>query len=143
MAAVYGDGDTSFQAAGGQAGIKCLVDRFYDYMETVPEAAAIRAMHPKDLEVTRDKLYCFLCGWLGGEKLFAPKYGPIMIPRAHEHIDIAEPERDAWLLCMEKAVAEQPYTEDFKAYLMRELFVPAERCRIFSQRRIQAEQAGR
>ncbi|OUS13196.1 globin [Gammaproteobacteria bacterium 53_120_T64] len=141
MAVVYGDGDTSFQAAGGQAGIQCLVDCFYDYMESAPEAAAIRGMHPEDLAVTRDKLYCFLCGWLGGEKLFAPKYGPIMIPRAHEHLDIAEPERDAWLLCMEKAVAEQPYAEDFKAYLMRELFVPAERCRIVSQRRIEAEQA--
>ena len=142
MAAVYGDGDASFQAAGGQAGIQRLVDRFYDYMDTLPEAAAIRAMHPEDLTLTRDKLYCFLCGWLGGEKLFAPKYGPIMIPRAHEHLDIAEPERDAWLLCMEKAVAEQAYAKDFKAYLMRELFVPAERCRTFSQRRIQAEQAG-
>ncbi|RLA41872.1 MAG: globin [Gammaproteobacteria bacterium] len=142
MAAVYGDGDASFQAAGGQAGIKHLVDRFYEYMDSVPEAETIRAMHPEDLEVTRDKLYRFLCGWLGGEKLFAKKYGPIMIPRAHEHIDIAEPERDAWLLCMEKAVAEQPYADDFKAYLMRELFVPAERCRIFSQRRIQADQVG-
>lgn len=110
-------------------------------METLPEAEAIRAMHPKDLAVTKDKLYRFLCGWLGGEKLFAQKYGPIMIPRAHEHLDIAEPERDAWLLCMEKAIAEQPYAEDFKAYLMRELFVPAERCRIFSQRRIQSGQA--
>ena len=43
---------------------------------------------------------------------------------------------------MEKAVAEQPYADDFKAYLMRELLVPAERCRIFSQRRLEAEQAG-
>ena len=88
MTAVYGDGDASFQAAGGQAGIQRLVARFYDYMDTLPEAAAIRAMHPKDLALTRDKLYCFLCGWLGGEKLFAPKYGPIMIPRAHEHLEI-------------------------------------------------------
>ncbi len=142
MTAVYGDGDASFQAAGGQAGIQRLVARFYDYMDTLPEAAAIRAMHPKDLALTRDKLYCFLCGWLGGEKLFAPKYGPIMIPRAHEHLEITEPERDACLLCMEKAVAEQPYAEGFKRYLMRELFVPAERCRIFSQRRIQSEQEG-
>ncbi len=141
MAAVYGDGDASFQAAGSQAGIQRLVEQFYNYMDTLPEAAAIRAMHPKDLALSRDKLYCFLCGWLGGEKLFAPKYGPIMIPRAHEHLNIGEAERDAWLLCMEKAVVEQPYAEDFKAYLMRELFVPAERCRIFSQRRIQAKQA--
>ncbi|OUS08069.1 globin [Gammaproteobacteria bacterium 54_18_T64] len=141
MAAVYGDGDASFQAAGAQAGIKRLVDHFYDHMERAPAAAAIRGMHPENLEVSRDKLYCFLCGWLGGEKLFAPKYGPIMIPRAHAHLEIGEPERDAWLLCMEKAVAEQPYAEDFKAYLLREIFVPAERCRVFSQRRIEAEQA--
>ena len=129
MAAQYGEGDTSFQAAGGETGLKRLVIRFYEHMETLPEAKVIRDMHPQDLDVTIDKLYRFLCGWLGGEKLFAKKYGPIMIPKAHEHLEINEQERDMWLLCMQKAVDEQPYADDFKAYLMRELFVPAERCR--------------
>ena len=125
----YGDGDTSFLAAGGEAGIRRLVDDFYDRMERLPEAAAIRAMHPEDLEESRDKLSRFLCGWLGGPKRYREKYGPISIPSAHAHLAIGSAERDAWLLCMREALTQQPWKDDFKAYLIRALSVPAERCR--------------
>ena len=54
------------------------------------------------------------------------KYGSISIPRAHEHLEIATPERDQWLTCMAETVAEQPFDEAFKTYLMEQLFVPAE-----------------
>ncbi len=126
---VYGQGDTSFQTAGGFDGVAKLVNQFYDFMDTLPEATIIRAMHPTDLSESRDKLTRFLCGWLGGPKLFSEKYGSIRIPVAHEHLRIGEAERDAWLLCMKRAVELQPYPDDFKVYLMRELYVPAERSR--------------
>ena len=125
----YGDGDASFQAAGGEAGIERLVDRFYDLMDSRKEAQVIRRMHPRDLAISRDKLKRFLSGWLGGPKRFAEKYGPIQIPKAHARFNIEAPERDAWLACMEEALESQPYAENFKAYLMRELFVPADRIR--------------
>ena len=126
---VYGDGDASFQAAGGVEGIRQLVDDFYDIMDQLPEAKGIRDMHPQDLTVSRDKLARFLCGWLGGPKLYREKYGPIQIPRAHSHLSIGIHERDTWLLCMWKALEKQPYQEDFKHYLIKQLFVPAERSR--------------
>jgi hemoglobin len=88
--------------------------------------ATIYDMHPDDKEVSRDKLARFLCGWLGGPKLFSEKYGSISIPRAHEHLAIATPERDQWLTCMSETVAEQPFAADFRKYLMEQLFVPAE-----------------
>ena len=138
MTRPYGVEDASFQAAGGRSGILKLVDRFYDVMDQLPEAQTIRAMHPDDLTIARDKLTLFLCGWLGGEKLYSKKYGPIMIPRAHTHLDIADAERDAWLACMKIAVDEQDYAVDFKAYLIEQLFVPAERCRMASQQQKQA-----
>ncbi len=125
----YGEGEASFQAAGGEAGIRALVDAFYDQMETLPEAARIRAMHPIQLKESRDKLTRFLCGWLGGPKLYREKYGPIRIPAAHAHLDIGPAERDAWLLCMRNALAAQPYPDDFKRYLLAQLFIPAERSR--------------
>lgn len=141
MAANYGEGDASFQAAGGLEGLRKLVDRFYRAMDELPEAKTIRAMHPEDLTVARDKLTLFLSGWLGGERLFAKKYGPIIIPRTHAHLDIDEPERDAWLACMRVAVDEQDYAPAFKKYLLEQLFVPAERCRIASlKRRMQTNQ---
>lgn len=90
-------------------------------------AAAIRAMHPADLKISRDKLARFLCGWLGGPKRYNEKYGEIHIPRAHAHFRIGRDERDAGLVCIEKAIALQPYAEDFREYLLRELRVPAGR----------------
>ncbi len=128
----YGTEDASYQAAGKLAGITKLVNDFYDYMEVLEEASTIRAMHPNDLTVSRDKLICFLSGWLGGPRLYAPKYGQISIPQVHRHLTIDSPERDAWLLCMKKAAADQPYEESFKKYLLEQLFVPAERVRMVS-----------
>lgn len=125
----YGEGDASFQAAGGEAGIRQLVNDFYDAMQSLPEARRILALHPEDLTPSRDKLYRFLCGWLGGPKLYREKYGPIIIPAAHRHLPIGTEERDTWLLCMRKALEKQPYTDGFKSYLLAQLAVPAERCR--------------
>ena len=136
----YGDGDASFCAAGGKQGIRRLVDEFYDQMDSLPEAATIRAMHPRDLTVSRDKLALFLCGWLGGPKLFAEKYPTTPIPTFHSQFDIGESERDAWLLCMQQALAKQPYADDFKSYMLTQLFVPAERSRLASEARRNAEQ---
>lgn len=126
---IYGDGDGSFRAAGGEQGIRRLVDDFYGAMATLPQAADILAMHSEDLDASRDKLTRFLCGWLGGPKLFSAKYGPIRIPKAHAHLSIGPAERDAWLLCMQHALDKQPYSADFKQYMIEQLFVPAERSR--------------
>lgn len=126
---VYGVEDASYQAAGEFEGLQKLVNDFYDIMDEIPEAKRIREMHPDDLTVSRDKLARFLSAWTGGPRLFKEKYGPISIPSAHSHLDIGESERDAWLLCMEKALKKQPYADDFKAYLLTQLAVPAERCR--------------
>ena len=125
----YGVEDASYQAAGGEVGIRQLVDDFYDTMDQLPVAAKIRAMHPADLSSTRDKLARFLCGWLGGPKLYAEKYGSIHIPQAHARFAIGPEERDAWLLCMAEALKQQPYAPAFKRYLLEQLYVPAERSR--------------
>ncbi|MGH0036426.1 MAG: group II truncated hemoglobin [Myxococcota bacterium] len=125
----YGDGDASFQAAGGEPGIRKWVEDFYQIMDTWPEARRIRDMHPDDLEISIDKLARFLCGWLGGPKLYREKYGPIALPRAHDHLPIDAADRDAWLACMDRALALQPFDDDFKTYLREQLAIPAERVR--------------
>lgn len=124
---LYGFSDNSFQAAGGLDGIRKLVDDFYRMMEELPQAQVIRAMHKPDLTESRDKLTLFLCGWMGGPKLYHETYGTINIPRDHAHLPIGEQERDAWLLCMERALALQDYRPEFKSYLLQQLRIPAER----------------
>lgn len=125
----FGSGDTSFRAAGGESGIRRLVDDFFDRMARDPRFATIHGMHPDDNAMSRDKLARFLCGWLGGPKLYSQKYGAIGIPRVHAHLAIASDERDQWLTCMAESVDEQPFDDDFKRYLMEQLFVPAEAVR--------------
>ncbi len=108
------------------AGLRQLVDEFFDRMGSDERFATIYALHPDDKEGSRDKLARFLCGWLGGPKLYNEKYGAIAIPRAHAHLAITTLERDQWLTCMTETVEEQPFAPDFKKYLMEQLFVPAE-----------------
>ena len=38
-------------------------------------------------------------------------------------------ERDAWLFCMQQAIAVQPFDDQFKEYLLAALNIPAERVR--------------
>lgn len=123
----YGTGDASYRAAGGITGLRQLVDDFYRLMDERPEAAALRALHPADLSSSRDKLACFLSGWLGGPRLFAERYGSISIPAFHAQWQVDESLARAWLDCMAGAIALQPYEPTFAEYLLAQLHVPAQR----------------
>ena len=123
----YGQGDSSYKAAGELPGIEKLVDAFYSYMDSLEQAKTIRAMHQDDLSEARKRLSYFLSAWLGGPKLYSQHWGPISIPKLHRQFPIDQSARDAWLLCMQKAIAEQDYAEDFKQYLLEQLKVPADR----------------
>ena len=128
----YGVGDASYRAAGAREGIYRLVERFYDYMETLPDARVIRAMHAPDLTTVREKLAVFLCAWLGGPNEYRARFGPLSIPSFHARYAIDAAERDAWLICMARAVDEQPWPDSFKTYFMQAIAVPAERVRTAS-----------
>ncbi len=122
----YGVGENSYNAAGKQSGITALVDAFYLNMDTFLEATTIRKMHSDDLSASRKKLTYFLCGWLGGPRLYSQHYGGINIPSFHKHFKIGTPEMDAWLFCMEKAIEAQPYATSFREYLLAQLRIPAQ-----------------
>lgn len=129
----YGHGDSTYKAVGEYDGLVKLVDHFYDAMGCLPQASKIRAMHRSDLTNSRVKLVHFLSGWMGGPQIYAEKFGGIDIPQAHAHLLIDESDRDAWLGCMQVALSELDYPQDFQDYLMAQLFRPAERIRQVSQ----------
>ncbi len=126
----YGNDMNAYHAAGELAGITSLVDAFYSNMDTFPEARVIRKMHPEDLTESRKKLTYFLCGVLGGPPLFIEHYGGINLPDFHRQFPIGTDERDAWMLCMQHAIAVQPYEASFKEFLVARLCIPAERIRM-------------
>lgn len=95
---------TLYAQIGGDAEVRALVDRFYDAMETLPQAATIRAMHPNNLAGSRLKLYEFLSGWLGGPQLYIEKRGHPRLRARHLPFAIGDAEAAAWMLCMANAL---------------------------------------
>jgi hemoglobin len=97
---------TPYDVFGGETAIRSLVDRFYFYMDILPEAQGIRAMHQPNLASAKDKLFKFLSGWLGGPNLFMEEFGHPMLRARHLPFQIGASERDQWMLCMNKALNE-------------------------------------
>ena len=95
-----------YEKLGGDEKVRELVDKFYDYMDSLQEAATIRALHPANLDTSREKLYLFLSGWLGGPSLYVEKYGHPMLRARHLPFSIGSKERDQWLMCMNLALNE-------------------------------------
>ncbi|MCX7672979.1 MAG: group II truncated hemoglobin [Thiobacillaceae bacterium] len=95
---------THYQRIGGEPKVRALVERFYQLMDELPEAWDIRRLHPADLTHSRQKLFEFLSGWMGGPQLFVEKYGHPMLRRRHLPFPIGTRERDQWLMCMRAAL---------------------------------------
>lgn len=95
---------TPYERLGGAEKIRGLVDRFYELMDTLPEAAAIRHLHPDDLSGSREKLFQYLSGWLGGPPLYESRYGHPRLRARHLPFPIDSGGRDQWLLCMNRAL---------------------------------------
>jgi hemoglobin len=109
---------THYEQIGGETGVRALVDRFYDLMDTAPEATAVRALHAKSLKVSREKLYLFMSGWLGGPPLYVEAYGHPRLRMRHFPFAIGARERDEWLWCMERAIAEHAMSEPLRELLL-------------------------
>lgn len=95
-----------YDQLGGAPALDRLTRRFYELMDSLPEAAACRAIHAADLGPARQKLFEYLSGWLGGPPLFTDKYGPPMLRRRHFSARIASAEAEGWLVCFRQAWAE-------------------------------------
>ncbi len=107
-----------YEALGGELAVRKLVDRFYDLMDTLPEAQGLRALHPPELTGSREKLFMFLSGWLGGPPLFVEKFGHPRLRARHLPFPIGESERDQWLMCMQQSVNELEVEQQWRDFLM-------------------------
>ena len=120
---------TPFEQLGGADAVRALVDRFYDLMDTAPEAAAIRALHARNLKVSREKLTMYLTGWTGGPPLYEQAYGHPRLRMRHLPVPIASRERDEWLWCMDRALDGQPMPDEVRAFLREKLHALADHMR--------------
>ncbi len=97
---------TPYLWIGGADAVRALVDRFYDLMDLEPRFRVLRALHPSTLDGSRDKLFAFLSGWLGGPDLYVQRHGHPQLRARHLPYSIGVQERDQWLVCMEQAMHE-------------------------------------
>ena len=95
-----------YEMIGGEEGLRSLVNRFYDLMDSSSEAGKIRAFHAKSLKQSREKLFMFLSGWSGGPQLYVERFGHPRLRMRHMPFAIGTVERDQWLWCMNKALDE-------------------------------------
>lgn len=93
-----------FDLVGGETVVRQLVDRFYDLMDLEPAFRELRAAHGPSLDSARDKLFWFLCGWLGGPQHYIERFGHPRLRARHLPFSIGIVERDQWLLCMDRAM---------------------------------------
>jgi hemoglobin len=118
--------ETPFEHLGGEPAVRALVDRFYDLMDLEPGYAALRALHPRDLHGSRDKLHWFLCGWLGGPQHYVERFGHPMLRARHLPFSIGIAERDQWMACMKQAMHEQQIDESLAERLAAAFFNTAD-----------------
>jgi hemoglobin len=120
---------THYELLGGEAGIRRLVDRFYNLMDTAPEAATIRALHAASLKASREKLRLFLTGWTGGPPLYVEQRGHPRLRMRHLPFPIGARERDEWLWCMDQALAEHDMPSEVRTHLRERLHALADHMR--------------
>lgn len=117
---------TTYEKIGGEATVGKLCDRFYELMNTIPQFAELRAMHPEDLQGSRDKLFMFLSGWFGGPDLFVERFGHPRLRARHMPFTIGTKERDQWVACMALAMEDVGLSEDIRKVLLNNFFNTAD-----------------
>jgi len=118
-----------FDLLGGDAGVRRLVDRFYDLVDTAPEAATIRALYATSLTASRNKLHLYLMMWTGGPQTYIEQRGHPRLRARHLPFSIGERERDEWLWCMDRALAEHDMPDELRANLREKIHALADHMR--------------
>lgn len=91
---------------GGEEGLRALVTRFYDLMETLPEAHALHRLHFRGhgLEHTREAQVEFMSGFMGGRQYYRERNGHMDLREIHAHVPIREEDAETWLGVWDQAL---------------------------------------
>jgi hemoglobin len=80
---------------GGEEGVHALVTRFYDLIETLPQGAAILAMHQT-----------------------GQRNGHMNLREIHAHIEIRTQDAEDWLALMDQAMEDTAVAEPMRGQIM-------------------------
>lgn len=115
-----------YEWIGGEERVHALTERFYDLMDQEPDFAVLRAVHGSQLSNARQRLFWFLCGWMGGPQHYSQRFGHPQLRARHLPFAIGITERDQWLACMDRAMAETEVDAALRARLRESFFQTAD-----------------
>jgi hemoglobin len=124
LAFVPSPADTPFARLGGEAGVRALVERFYDAMTELEPALA--RLHPCDergyvLGTSRDRFALFFIGWLGGPQDYVEQHGHPRLRMRHGHLPVDTAMARAWMRCMMHALDASGAELDVRDFLQTRL----------------------
>ncbi len=120
---------TPFEWMGGETKVKDMVNRFYDLMDVESGYTALRSSHGDSLDNARERLFYFLCGWLGGPNYYTEKFGHPMLRARHLPFSIGIQERDQWVACMTQAMVDTDVPQVLRERLEQSFFQTADHMR--------------
>lgn len=93
---------------GGEEGLRRLVMRFYDLLETMPEAHDLHRLHFRGhgLDHTRKAQVEFMSGFMGGRAYYRERHGHMDLREIHAHVPIREPDAETWLAVWNRALSD-------------------------------------
>jgi hemoglobin len=105
---------------GGEPQVHLLVERFYDLIETLPQGAAIMAMHQRGhgLAHVRPEQFDFLCGFFGGRRYYQERHGHMNLREIHAHVEIRARDAEDWLAVMDRAMVDTAVPDTDRATIM-------------------------
>lgn len=115
----WGDAASPYEEIGGDEAVKRLAWAFYDVVEAT--SPVLRDMLPADTRVSRQKLYEFLSGWMGGPPLYWERRGHPALRMRHAPFPIDQAAAEEWRRCMSEAIGRTVQGEALAAFLEREL----------------------
>lgn len=98
----WGSEDPPYVEMGGEESVRDLVEAFYDIIEE--GSPVLRDMLPRNTSGSRQKLYEYLSGWLGGPPIYQMNRGHPQLRRRHLPFEIGQFEADEWMRCMRLAM---------------------------------------
>ena len=105
MSAATAPAASPYEAAGGAERLRALARRFVAEVQALPAQQPLRRLFAAEMSGYEQRLFEFLCGWLGGPPLYTQRHGLPNLRERHRHLPIGQAERDQWLQCMRRALA--------------------------------------
>ncbi|GGG55187.1 globin domain-containing protein [Paenibacillus radicis (ex Gao et al. 2016)] len=109
---------TLIETLGGVEGVRRIVESFYPKVLKDP---LIGPLFPEDIDPVMDKQTLFLTQFFGGEPLYTEQYGHPRMRARHMHVQITNDHANAWLRCMDQALAENVADEALREMIMERL----------------------